>query len=181
MLNTAHNNNSLLLANSSTTRSWDDLTYLAGDPRRANFIPDCDLKDPSRTANAGPDANPSFGKTVITNHYDPDILNGYRPYNWATSAVIQHELTHGMAVNAGYFRTSWYNQTATDALGVVPADFDPYCLTLPVDSRFPNGGGNTLCGLYNVKPEKFSSLSGNNYIRRAPTSGNRRISIAAWT
>jgi hypothetical protein len=119
---------------------------------------------------------PNFGKTIVTNHYDPALLNGFRPYNWATSAVVQHELTHGMALNVGYFRTSWYNQTATDALGVTPADFDPYCLTLPVDSRFPNGGGNTLCGLYNVKPDKFSSLSGTTSSPRPPTSeANRHL------
>jgi hypothetical protein len=173
MLNTAHNNNPLLLSNSSTARSWNDLTYPAGDPRRGNFIPDCDLKDPALNGECGPYANPNFGKTVVTNHYDPDILNGFRPYNWATSAVVQHELTHGMAVNVGYFRTSWHNQTATDALGVVPADFDPYCVTLPVDARFPNGGGTTLCGLYNVKADKFSSLSGNNFITKATTFGKQ--------
>jgi hypothetical protein len=171
--NPAHNNNSVRWATTPTTRSWDDLTYPAGDPRRANFIPDCDLKDPVRNGECGPYANPNFGKTVITNHYDPEILNGNRPYNWATSAVVQHELMQGMALNLGYFRTSWSNQTATDALGVVPADFDPYCLTLPADSRFPNGGGSTLCGLYNVKPEKFSSLSGNNFITKATAFGKQ--------
>jgi len=173
MLNTAHNNNPLLLANSSTTRSWDDLTYPVGDPRRANFVPDCDLKDPTKQGECGPYANPNFGKTIVTNHYDPDILNGFRPYNWATSAVVQHELTHGMAVNVGYFRTSWHNQTATDALGVTPADFDPYCLTLPVDSRFPTGGGEKICGLYNVKTDKFSSLSGNNFITKGTAFGEQ--------
>jgi len=173
MLNTAHNNNPLLLANSSTTRSWDDLTYPAGDPRRGNFVPDCDLKDPTKNGECGPYANPNFGKTIVTNHYDPAILNGYRPYNWATSAVVQHEIIRGMALNVGYFRTSWRNQTATDAQGVVPADFDPYCLTLPVDSRFPTGGGSTLCGLYNVKPDKFSSLTGNNFITKATTYGQQ--------
>jgi len=173
MLSTAHNNNPLLLANSSTNRSWDDLTYSVGDPRRGNFVPDCDLKDPTKNGECGPYANPNFGKTIVTNHYDPALLNGFRPYNWATSAVVQHELTHGMALNVGYFRTSWHNQTATDALGVVPADFDPYCVTLPVDSRFPNGGGNTLCGLYNVKPDKFSSLTGNNFITNATTFGKQ--------
>src|SRR5262249_894134 len=55
----------------------------------------------------------------------------------------------------------------------VPADFDPYCVTLPVDARFPNGGGNTLCGLYNVKPDKFSSLSGNNYITKSTNFGKQ--------
>jgi len=173
MLNTAHNNNPLLLANSSTARSWDDLTYPVGDPRRANFVPDCDLKDPVKNGECGPYANPNFGKTIVTNHYDPEILNGFRPYNWASSVVVQHELTHGMALNVGYFRTSWHNQTATDALGVVPNDFDQYCLPLPADARFPTGGGNTLCGLYNVKTDKFSSLSGNNFITKGTAFGKQ--------
>jgi carboxypeptidase family protein len=173
MLNTAHNNNPLLLANSSTSRNWNDLTYPVGDPRRGNFIPDCDLNDPTLNGECGPYANPNFGRTVVTNHYDPAILNGYRPYNWASSAAVQHEIMHGMAISVSYFRTSWYNQTATDALGVTSADFDPYCLTLPVDPRFPNGGGNTLCGLYNVKPDKFSSLSGNNFITKATNFGKQ--------
>jgi hypothetical protein len=173
MLNTAHNNNPLLLANSSTTRSWNDQTYPAGDPRNGNFTPDCDLNNPAQNGECGPSSNPNFGKTVVTNHYDPAILNGYRPYNWATSAAVQHELTHGMAVNVGYFRTAWYNQIAADALGVVPTDFDQYCLTLPVDPRFPDGGGNTLCGLYNVTPAKFTSLSGNNFITKATNFGTQ--------
>ena len=62
MLNTAHNNNPLLLANSSTARSWDDLTYPVGDPRRGNFVPDCDLKDPTKQGECGPNANPTSAR-----------------------------------------------------------------------------------------------------------------------
>jgi hypothetical protein len=116
--------------------------------------------------------NGTFGQTVITTHYDPDILNGYRPYNWATSVVVQHEILPGMAANVGYYRTSWYNFTANDNRLVTPADYDPYCLALPQDSRLPGGGGNTLCGLYNIKPEKFSA-SGNNVITKASTYGTQ--------
>jgi hypothetical protein len=164
MLNTAHNNNPLLLSNSSTSRSWTDSNL--------NFIPDCDLRNPLLNNECGPYMNGSFGKTVITNHYDPEILNGYRPYNWATSVVLQHEVLPGMAANVGYYRTAWNNFIASDNVLVTPDDYDPYCLTLPFDARLPNGGGNTLCGLYNIKPEKFSA-SGNNFITKASTFGKQ--------
>jgi hypothetical protein len=163
MLTTAHNNNPLLLSNGSTTRSWTDSNL--------NFIPDCDLRNPGLNLECGPYMNSTFGQTVITNHYDPEILNGYRPYNWATSVVVQHEILPGMAANVGYYRTSWYNFTATDNVLQTPADFDPYCLTLPQDARLPNAG-STICGLYNVKPEKFGA-TGNNFITKASTFGNQ--------
>ena len=31
--------------------------------------------------------------------------------------------------------------TLTDNLAVTPADYDPYCITAPGDSRLPGGGG----------------------------------------
>lgn len=58
-----------------------------------------------------------------------------------------------------YFHTSWNNFRATDNLLVSPSDYDPYCITLPADDRLPGGGGNQLCGLYNITPSKFSSVS----------------------
>ena len=164
MLVTAHNNNPLLLSNSSTTRSWGDTN--------GNFFPDCDLRNPALNGECGPYNNGNFGKTIITNNYDPEILNGYRPYNWATSLVVQHELLPGVAANVGYYRTSWNNFTATDNQLQTPADYDQYCITLPQDSRLPGGGGNTICGLYNVKPEKFSA-TGNNLITKASNFGKQ--------
>ena len=35
------------------------------------------------------------------------------------------------------------------------ADFSPYCVTVPTDDRLPGGGGNQLCGLFDVSREKF--------------------------
>src|SRR5260370_10716228 len=61
MLNTAHNNNPLLLSNASTTRSWDDNTYPVGDPRRGNYIPDCDLTNPAKNGECGANTNQNFG------------------------------------------------------------------------------------------------------------------------
>src|SRR5262249_2957349 len=70
-----------------------------------------------------------------------------------------------------YFRTTWNNFRVTDNLAVGPADYDPYCITLPADSRLPNGGGNQLCGLYNITPTKFSSV--NNLVVSADTFGGQ--------
>ena len=71
---------------------------------------------------------------------------------------MQHELTSGFAVNAGYFRTVNGNFEITDNLAITPADFDPFCITAPADSRLPEGGGNQICDLYDLKPEKFGQV-----------------------
>ena len=82
-------------------------------------------------------------------------------------------------MNVGYFRT-WYGgdgggsgipgaETAlyvTDNLRVTPADYDPYCITAPVDRRLPGGGGNQLCGLYDVKPALFGQVDNMVQVRR---------------
>ena len=68
-----------------------------------------------------------------------DVLTGFgnRAYSWQTSASVQHELRPGMAVNVGFFRNAWYDYTQVDNLLVTPAEYDPYCITAPVDSRLP--------------------------------------------
>jgi hypothetical protein len=38
---------------------------------------------------------------------------------------------------------------------VTPADYSPYCITAPVDSRLPGGGGNQICGLYDISQALF--------------------------
>jgi len=41
---------------------------------------------------------------------------------------------------------------------VTPADYDPYCITAPVDARLPGGGGYQVCGLFDVKPAMFGKI-----------------------
>ena len=42
---------------------------------------------------------------------------------------------------------------------MTPADFDPFCITAPTDSRLPGGGGYQVCGLYDVTPAKFGQVN----------------------
>ena len=60
-----------------------------------------------------------------------------------------------VGVAAAYFRRWWGNLHVTQNRAVTPADFDPYCITAPLDSRLPGGGGNQICGLYDVSVAKF--------------------------
>jgi len=53
----------------TTDRTWDDRFYPVGDPRRSNFIPDCDLHNPLGNGECGPFANSRFGTVNVTTRY----------------------------------------------------------------------------------------------------------------
>jgi hypothetical protein len=102
-------------------------------------------------------SNLSFGQNnPNATTTDPATLRGHgkRGYNWETSLALQHELLQGLSVEGSYFRRWYGNQTVTDNLEVTPTDFDPFCLTLPSNSSLPNGGGNQVCGFYDVSRAK---------------------------
>jgi hypothetical protein len=136
----------------SADRIWSDAN---GD-----FVPDCDLRNPASNGECGALSNANFGKPVVSSGISPDLLRGFgvRNYNWQGSLAIQHELHRGVAVNLAYFRTWYGNIQVVDNTRVTPADFDTYCLSAPVDARLPGGGGYQVCGLYDVKPEKFGQV-----------------------
>src|SRR5207249_146373 len=69
-------------------------------------------------------------------------------YEWG--AEIQHQLRPGFTVNASYAHNWVRGFTVTDNTETVPSDFSPYCITAPLDSRLPNGGGYPVCGLWDV-------------------------------
>ena len=46
----------------------------------------------------------------------------------------------------------------TDNLAVPSSAYDSYCITAPSDSRLPGGGGNQICGLYDVESEYFGQV-----------------------
>ena len=41
---------------------------------------------------------------------------------------------------------------------MTPADYDPFCVTAPRDGRLPNGGGEQICGLYEISRERFGRV-----------------------
>jgi hypothetical protein len=58
----------------------------------------------------------------------------------------------------GYFRTWYGNFLVTKNLLVTPTDYNPFCITGPVDSRLPGGGGGQICGLYDLNPAAFGPV-----------------------
>ena len=169
----------------SVDRNWNDAN--------GNFVPDCDLLNPAANGECGPFSDQNFGQNnPKATQYSDDVLRGYgnRNYSWDMSTEVQHELRPGVSLTAGYYRNWAGNWRVTDNLAVTPADFEPYCITAPVDPGLPDGGGYEVCGLYDIKPEKFGqsqnlvtnatkfigsasgvTCGGQRVAERAPTSG----------
>ena len=113
----------------------------------------------------GPTSNPFFGTNFLATTPAADVAKGWfkRGYNWEYSASVQHELMPRVAVSAAYFRRWFGNITHTDALGVGPADYSPYCITAPADNRLPLGA-QTICGLFDVSATARPLLSVNRVV-----------------
>ena len=163
-------------ANFSTIRTWTD--------GNGNRIPDCDLKTPAqqdlRASGGdfcGPYNNPSVATfTNSTSVPDPSFIDGWgkRGYNWRATATLEHELMTGVALAATYARTIYGGFIVTDNLNLTPADFDPYCITVPVDARLPRGG-QQLCGLWDQRinvPTSNLVTFADNYVNRYQFSGS---------
>ena len=109
-----------------------------GDPRRDNFLPDCDLALNDGQRRVRRDGQPQL-RHVRAGELAriPSWITGWgkRPYNWQTSINIDREMLPNLVVNAGYFRTWYGNFMVTDNLRVTPADYSPYCVTVPTDDR----------------------------------------------
>ncbi len=128
----------------TATRTWNDVNR--------DFQP--------QESELGPISARDFGTPRITQRFDPDVNNGWgkRGANWELSGAIDHQLTSGMTANAAYYHRWWKNLTTTRNTAVAANEFDQYCVTAPLDSRLPGGGGNTLCGFYDVTPAKFGAI-----------------------
>jgi hypothetical protein len=148
----------LATGGTTTTRSWTDTNR--------NFSPDCELTNPALNGECGPSTNANFGKAIVTTRYAQGLTEGWRNrgYNWEVAAGIQHELVSGLSLEASYHRRWFGNIRVLDNLDVTPANYDPYCVTTPVDSRLPGGGGQSLCGFYDINPSKLG-LNTNEWIR----------------
>ena len=139
--------------NNSTTRTWIDAN--------GNRIVDGNPLDVAANGELGRSTNASFGQAVLNARYDPEWAKGFnvRAYNWEMSTGIQHELLPRVAVNAAYFRRWFGDFEQVDNLAVGPADYTTYCVTAPTDSRLPGGGGQQVCGLFDLNPSKVGQVN----------------------
>jgi len=146
-----------LAVGNNASRQWFDANH--------DYIPQGDPLNPLPNGEYLGTIDPNFGKSVVTTRYDPAVSEGWgaRPYNWEYSATLQHQLMPRVSLEAGYYRRAFYNQTVTDNRDLTPADYDPFCITAPVDSRLGTVSGSQVCGLYDIKPGK-ATLTGNQVI-----------------
>jgi hypothetical protein len=144
--------NPIVTSVNSASRSWNDLNR--------DFIPDCDLTNPGINGECGPISPANFGKTQVTTHYDPNVLTGWgkRRYDWEVQGGVHHEFMPGLSATATYTRHWYGNFLVTDNLAASPSDYTSYCVTAPVDPRLPGGGGNPICGFYDINPDKFGKV-----------------------
>ena len=170
------------LSNTTITRTWYDwglgtaglcysptgvldFGYLFGGPNSFGCIPGDGVVqgDPRIGVPNGeliqPGENPAFGTPTITEFFDDDWAFGWgkRFANWEFSGGVQQELTDGLSMNVSVFRRVYVNYSAQNNRSQNPGDFDPYCVTVPTDSRFPDSG-QELCGLFEVNPVTFGVL-----------------------
>ena len=86
--------NPLIRTTPQTTRTWNDSFYPVGDPRRGNYVPDCDLRAAGANLECGAMDNQNFGKEIFTKSFDSDLIHGWgkRTYNWEMGVSLQQEL-----------------------------------------------------------------------------------------
>jgi len=135
-------------------RQWTD----DGD-----FIPQCDLTLPAANGECGAISDPNFGKDIAGTSFNPDLLKGWgkRDFNWEVSAGVQREVIPRVSAEVSYFRRWYGNFQVTDNRAVGPDDYDTFSLTVPTDSRLPDGGGYVVDGLKAIKPTSFGRPSDN--------------------
>jgi hypothetical protein len=111
----------------------------------------------------GPLSNNAFGQVNVATRYDPETIEGFdkRRNNWEVSTTVSRELMSRFSAEISYFRRAQGHFTTTDNLDVGPADFQPFCVTAPKDSRLPDGGGYQVCGLYDIVATKFGVATSN--------------------
>jgi hypothetical protein len=149
----ANANNPVNSSVNQVTRTWTDLDR--------DYVPDCNLGDFASNGECGAISNTNFGGRNVTTQSADDAIRGFgaRGSNWDLTTELQHQLSGGVSLSAGYYR-NWYGSfLATDNTLVTPADFDTYCITAPRDSRLPGGGGYQVCGLADVSLAKFGRVN----------------------
>ena len=147
---TADANNPENTVGLTDTRAWRDLDGNGSPFNSAGVIQLNELTNSTAT--------PTFGKNVPASTLtDPAVLEGWgvRGYNWEYTVSGQHQLAPRVAVNGGWYRRKFGNQTVTvdNRYSFANNSYDgPFCVNAPADSNLPGGGGYQVCGLYDLKP-----------------------------
>src|SRR6185436_18449749 len=128
-------------------------------------------------AELGPTSNPLFGTNFLATTPAADVAEGWfkRGNNWEYSASVQHELAPRVAVSGAYFRRWYGNFTHTDALGVGPSDYTPYCIMAPTDARIGTLSGQSICGLFDVTATARPLLAVNRVVDFADSSKRSQV------
>jgi hypothetical protein len=155
--NIATANNPISTSVNSVTRVWNDTT----SPSSSNYyVPNCDLTNPAANGDCGAINNTNFGlNNPKATTYAQDALDGWglRNYSWNLTAEIQQQLAPRVSMTAGYYRNWYDNFLITQNQATPPSSYSPYCITAPMDSRLPSGGGYQECGFYDVAPSLFGA------------------------
>ncbi len=115
----------------------------------------------------GASTSTTFGTTGSSTRFDPSAP---RPTNWEENISVQHQLHPRLAVTAGYYHRQFQNLANTinaslsgegncPIVAATPAAqvanpgpcFVPYVITLPTDTRLPNGGGEVATRFNQVR------------------------------
>ena len=151
-----------------------NVTGLTWNDAAGNFFPNCDLTNFQANGACGAISDQNFGLlSPAATLRDADVLTGFgnRPYQWTGSVTIDHQLNDALTVGVGYHRRIYGNFQVTQNTKTTAADYDPYCITAPSDSRLPGGGGYQVCGLTDVSVAKYGQRQ--NRIRKASTFGKQ--------
>jgi Carboxypeptidase regulatory-like domain len=161
--------NPLIRVAVSTTRAWTD--------SNKDFVVNCDLANPNKNDECGDMADKALGQEKFQRTYDPNFVTGWgnRPYNWGLGVQVQQEVLPRVSVNVGYFRNWWGNWYTVDNRATTVADYTPFSIVAPLDSRLPGGGGQTITGLFNLVPEKVGVID-----ELAQSSSNFATQIENW-
>ncbi len=128
----------------SAFRTWNDVN--------GNFTPDCNVRNLSPQDNSasggdicGPMSNANFGKfnpsAVI---FDDSATYDNRDFLWDINVDVQHELTRGLSLNAGYNHNWDGSFTVTENTLLTPASYDEVLHQRAERFAPVDGGSGTL-------------------------------------
>ena len=135
----------------------------------------CDYNPFGPVDSLGPLSNKYFGTNNPIYTYDPSLLHGNRPYNWQESVGVEQQLWRNASLKVTWFRRSYGNFYAVENQAVTAADYTPYCVTGLANHNLPGGGGNQICGLYDINPQYFGQV--NNLVTLASKLGGHQRDV----